>query len=214
MAFLDPFFHDVGMQLISPPQASNALLLNPPRVSGEAWNIPGAGQAIELARAWSRIVLREECQPPSEAIYIPFPREAGLCDAVRVSYQSEGMDLDVAQTFSMLSIAIKDFPARLAEPDATRAERAAAALLKTDAIAFQAVGTEGAFKYGKQRAPYDPFVCDWFELMRWWCEGSRVGFITIKATKEPVAEVLGPGKERNIRWFDCYAWSANSVDKS
>ncbi len=96
-------------------------------------------------------------------------------------------------------------PANDFESDLARAERVAKLLLNTKTqMRFETIGAEGIFSYGKQRASYNFLECDWSELLRWWCMGDSVGFITVKTTKTPQMAVVGPGEEVNIAWFDLY----------
>ena len=204
MTLSDPFFGKIGLQLIYPPPESRAALAKAVGGANVHSDIPGADQALDMTKAWVRNILRKEYQPPQETVYLPIPRETGLCDVVRANYQSGGLELEIAQTFSMFNVTVKHLEVKPTEDSAARAERVAKLLLNVSVISFQTVGTDGAFVYGKQKAPYDPFECDWSEILRWWCEGDRVGFITVKTTKGPARAVVGPGEESNVRWFDFY----------
>jgi hypothetical protein len=205
MALSDPLFNDVGLQLIYPPAESRAALEE--AVPGlNVWpEVPGSAGALKLAQSWLRIILRDGFHPPLDAVFVPFPRESGACDVMRTVYQADGLDLEIAQTFCLFNVTIKHFAAKSGEKNRARAERAAMLLLNTKAAAFQTIETVKVFEYGKQLAPYDPFDSDWLELLRWWCEGDRVGFLTVKTHKGLEMSVVGPGKELNTRWFDLYA---------
>jgi len=204
MAFSDYFFNKIGYQLIHTPPESRAALEKAAGGAPTHGYIPGADVAINMAKAWVRNMLRKEYQPPLETVFLPIRREAGLCDVVRSVYRAGGLELEVSQTFSMFNVTVKNMGARPSEDDAARAERVAKLLLNTKTIAFQTIGTEGTFVYGKQRAPCDPFECDWSELLRWWSTADSVGFITVKTTKAPEMTAVSPGEEANIVWFDFY----------
>jgi hypothetical protein len=204
MALLDEFFNKIGDQLIHTPVESRAMLEQSAAGAPTRADIPGSATAINMAKAWARNILVKEFQPPLEAVFLPIRREAGLCDVVRTAYRAGGLELEVAQTFSMFNVTVKNMRAKPAEEDIARAQRVAKLILSTTVIAFQSTGTTGILTHGKQQAPCDPFECDWSELLRWWSTSEEVGFITVKTTKSPERMAVGPGEEANIAWFDFY----------
>jgi hypothetical protein len=205
MTFSDYFFDKIGLQLIHTPPESRALLDKAARGVLTPSEVPGADVAIRMAEAWVRNILRKEYQPPLGAVFLPFRKESGICDVVRSVYRAGGLEIEVAQTFSMFSVTVKSVGAKPSEDGVARAERVARLLLNTKTpIGLQILGTEENFTYGKQRAPYGPFESDWSELLRWWCTSDSVGFITVKTTKAPERAVVGPGEDTNSVWFDFY----------
>ncbi len=204
MAAMDEFFTKVADQLIHTPAESRMMLGQFAAGTLPGTEIPGAGTAVNMARAWGRTILSQEFQPPPDVGFLPIRREAGFCDVVRTSYLAGSLTLEVSQTFSMFNVTVKNMRARPSEDDRARAERVALLILSTKTIAFDTTGTTGTLTHGKQHAPCDPFDCDWSELLRWWSTAEDVGFITVKTTKAPEMATVGPGEENNIVWFDLY----------
>jgi hypothetical protein len=205
VASLDSFFNEIGLQLIRTPPESRALLDKAGSAVVSHPELPGADVAIRMARAWVRNILREEYQPPVGAVFLPIRRESGVCDVVRSFYRAGGMEIEVAQTFSMFSVTVKSMGATVPEDGRASVERLAKLILNTKTpIDLETIGSEGNFVMGKQHSPYDPFDCDWSELLRWWRTPDSVGFITVKTAKGPERAVVGPGEEHNAVWFDFY----------
>jgi hypothetical protein len=204
MEIPDSFFQKIGWQLIHPPSSSVALLQAAAAGKRTGPEANGERVAIQMAKSWIGNILRPEYQPPQDAVFVAIPREAGLCDVVRVRYLVRGERIEVAQTFSMFSVSVEQTGPAVPAKAASQPEHLARLLLAVPDIGFTEPATLGGFSYAKQKAKYDPFACDWWELLRWWSEGNSAGFVTVKTTKAPHKAVVGPGEETNTRWFDLY----------
>jgi hypothetical protein len=201
MAIADPLFQKIGWQLIHTPESSQTALEHAAANPGQRPDDAGAGVAIDMAKGWIGNILTEEFQPPADAAFAAIPAEAGVCDVVRAAWRAGGLDLEVAQTFSMFNVSIKNTPEKT---NPAAAERLAKRLLTAAVIAFDPEGEEAGFAYGKQHAPCNPLQCDWMELLRWWSTASNAGFLTVKTTKSKERAVVSPDEDHNRIWFDLY----------
>lgn len=205
MAPTDYFFAKIGSQLIHTPQESRTLLERAARRTWTPPDIPGASVAIGMAQAWVRNIIRPEYQPPPGTVFVPFQRESGICDVVRTAYHAQGLAFEIAQSFSMFNVTVKDGATKGSNTETVHAAKLAKSILNTDTpMDFQNIGSENGFLYGKQRTTCEPFNCDWSELLRWWQDSRDIGFITLKTTKSPERAVVGVGEEDNTVWFGLY----------
>jgi hypothetical protein len=201
MAIADPLFQKIGWQLIHTPESSQTALEHAAANPGKRPDDVGAGVAMDMAKAWIGNILAEEYQPQVDAAFVAIPAEAGVCDVVRAAYRAGGIDLEVAQTFSMFNVSVKNRPGKT---DLAAAELLAKRLVTASVIAFDQIGEEAGFAYGKQHAPCNPLQCDWVELLRWWSTASSAGFLTVKTTKSKERAVVGPDEDHNRIWFGLY----------
>lgn len=205
-----PYDHRVGRQLIETPAASRQLLaaVPPPAPAPPAPGLAPKGQfEAEEAREWAAVVLKKPYLPPAEVPFLPIPQEEGVCDVVRARYRAGQAEVEIAQTKYLLSIRLIGFAAGAVAGDAALAARAARAALNEEGrITFDNSTAVGGRTWGRQgvppQGPVDPEWPHWLDQLAWWCEGTDVGFITLKATGGPTKEVISAAEEDNRHWFD------------
>jgi hypothetical protein len=201
----DPYLNPVGLQLIRTPAASRRVLEaaaagNPPAVP------PEAEFAIASAKSWVKAVVQDAYQPPVGTPFLAFPQENGLCDVVRALYQVGGTEIELAQARYLFSLKLTGFRDTPGAADEKRAQEAARrVLVKGDQFRFTRDGAFGTGSYGRQDVAaagrVDPAWPHWADVLRWWCEGTAIGFLTLKAAGGPTKAVIAPTEGLNRRWF-------------
>jgi hypothetical protein len=125
---------------------------------------------------------------------------------VRSRYVWAGRQVDVAQTFCVFSVTIA-WPKPSDEAMTDFIQKVGRTLL-ADSLRFvpQAKDTVGDTVFGNQTPtmppPQNP---DYIDHMRWWCDGTRVGFVTLKVERTPGRAVMSWVRELNLVWFGLYA---------
>jgi hypothetical protein len=201
----DPFFNRVTLQLIQTPASSIAALA----ASAKGLAKPASPQPefpIQSAKSWIKLLLKDAYQPSSDAAFIAFPMEEGVCDVVRVTYDAGEFEIESAQSKDLIIIKIKRSRFPSGTSDREKAEIVARKLLTLgDRIGFGQSGTFRAGSYGKQDAAskgrVDQHWPHWLDTMRWWCIGNEIDFITLKAPGGPTMAVISPSEDSNIHWF-------------
>jgi len=199
----DRFFTSVVLQLINPPQSSRDVLsaaqLKPPVIP------PKLEFEIDSARSWAGFILQNAYQPRGKDLFVPFPKENGRFDVIRCTYRARDMEISIAQSKYVISISVAGIGPDAQKPDREKAEIIAGKILAMpDRIRFQLAGTFVNGHFGRQEDPrgkIDPEWPHWLDLLRWWSDGSTVGFVTLKASGGPTREVISVEDQANIHWF-------------
>jgi hypothetical protein len=201
----DPFFNRVTLQLIQTPASSSAALA----ASARGLAKPASPQPefpIQSAKSWIKLLLKDAYQPSSNAAFLAFPMEEGVCDVVRVVYDAGEYEIESAQSKDLISIKIRRSHFPSGTPDREKAEIVAKKVLTlSDQIGFVQSGTFRAGNFGKQdvasKGRIDQHWPHWLDTMRWWCGGNEIGFITVKAPGGTSLAVISPREDSYIHWF-------------
>jgi hypothetical protein len=196
----DPYFQTMGCQLIEPPESSRAALL---AIRGP---VPSHAEfPIENARSWVYEVLKEPYRPAEELSFRAIPSESGGFDVVRAVYRAGGLKIEVAQTRNVFSLRFRNVYALFKGTDEERAEELARKVFHTDLpIHFR---NDGAFVLGRSHGPRvlfpraDPSWPHWMDELRFWTDGTDIGFMMLKAGGGPTREVIMPLEGANRHWF-------------
>ncbi len=168
---------------------------------------PGQKEAVEIATSWIDQIMVDSAQPPGDARYIAFAGDRqNRCDIVRVRYQWAGKQIDIGQTFCLISITL-DWPKPPDQPTLEFVKKVAAAVL-TESLRFEPQQTEthDGLTLGIQtQPPTAPDHSDHIDHLHWWCDGRQIGFVTLKVQASPGRAVMSWAKELNLSWFDLYA---------
>jgi hypothetical protein len=198
----DAYLGRVGMQLIRPPEASERAL-----EAAAGGSLPlndgGAAFAVVSAKSWVKMILKDPYSYPENTPFLAFRQENGAFDVIRARYHAGGLEIEVAETFQIISIKIKGFRFRTAVTNHDRALEAAETLLRTtQPIRFETAGVFEKGAWGRQaQAPGPPGWPFWEDELRWWDNG-EIGFITLKAAGGPTQGVISPSEGMNLHWFD------------
>jgi hypothetical protein len=113
----DDFFNKISLQLIDAPPSSRQALLAARSGATPANNPAAAWFPVESARSWANALLAPAYRPPESTLFLAFPMENGLCDTVRAIYTVEGVEVEIAQTQHLISIAAKRVKVSAGIPD-------------------------------------------------------------------------------------------------
>ncbi len=196
----DPYFQTMGCQLIEPPKSSRAALLAVRGPVPEHAEIP-----IESALSWVYEFLKEPYRPAGESSFRAIPSEGAGFDVVRAAYTARNLKIEVAQTHSVFSLRFRNVYAFFKGTDEERAEELARKVFHTDLpIHFR---NDGAFALGRSHGPRilspraDPSWPHWMDELRFWTDGTDIGFMMLKAGGGPTREFILPLEAANRQWF-------------
>ena len=200
----DPFFNPIAIQLIETPSSSREALqasANRPVNAEPRFIFP-----IDSARSWVREVLNEHWSYPPKTAFIAFPQEAGVADVIRAGYQTKDAEIEIAQTFHILSIRVRIPDRGSRQPAVKMAEELARRLFnQPDRMRFEESGPFDGGAWGKQISTRDPSTPpgwpNWVDELRWWSKGNDVGFLTLKAAGGPTKALISPAPALNVKWF-------------
>ncbi len=200
---VDPYLDVVG-ELLAGPSAEKRLQ---DIASRPDWTPdPALQKPVDSARRWCDAVLRPQFRPKASARFVGFRREEGLCDTVRCEYESGPYRLHVAQTVYVICIDVRfSGPVNRAQAPQV-AERVAGEILNAGpGMRFRLDGEFGGGVWGRRELAEsemsDPEWPSWSELLRWWCVGDRISFVTLKTEGGPTREVIVPAASFNASWF-------------
>lgn len=201
----DPYFNNIAIQLINPPQTTLTTLDE--AAQGRSYPVsPEAEFSITSARSYVQAFLTDLWHPPEGTLFVPFPAENGCCDVVRAHYRVGDVRVRIAQSKYLIAIVVDGFRLEAGVNKAAHAQVVAEAVLRTPKrVEFEPVGPfdEGIFGVRKEPAdgPIDDEWPHWTDELRWWYVDGVVGFITLKATGGPTRAEIGPQEELNRTWF-------------
>jgi hypothetical protein len=200
---VDPYLDAVG-ELLARPAADRELL---DIVSQPDWKPDPARQtAVESARRWCAGVLRAPFGPPSSARFVAMKRDHGLCDTVRCQYQAGPYRLHIAQTIYVLCVNVRmDKPVEAGQALEIASRVANEIFSAGPGMKFKLDGDWMSGKWGRrdiaEAERSDPEWPNWSELIRWWCVGERISYLTLKTDGGPTREVIDPSLPFNTSWF-------------
>lgn len=190
---------DVAEQLINPTEYELKQMADEAHPEAR----PGGQEAIQMAQGWILQVVADDSRPPLQAVYYAYEGDQrDRCDIVRVRYAIAENGIEIAQTFCVISIVI-DWP----KPDESslleHVLRVGRQLLKEpQRLNFEVSAEESGIIIGKQSTQQLPTGHkDFIDHLRWWSDGVRVGFVTLKKGKRPGRAVMSWAKELNLNWF-------------
>lgn len=203
----DPYFGELGLQLIRTPEASRRLLERAARDPAAIPAPPGTALPLAQARSWIRRVVHADLAPPAAARFLAFPQEEKRFDVVRAAYEAGGLEIETAQTRHVVCVRIRGFERPPGKPlEATIASAAEKLLALDEPARFEKTGSQqgielGTRVFGPQETTTSTWPI-WTDELHWWSDGTDIGFITLKANGIATHEPITADAEFNRRWFE------------
>jgi hypothetical protein len=173
----------------------------------------GQREAIVSARQWLESIATPEFQPPAAAVVSIHSGDASTCDAVRIeysrAYQFGELAVVVSQTVFVITVTISPRP----WPGAWRDNSLEAATLigrrffsDPTRISLRLEKQGKGVSIGRQDSAHAPSreARDWLDTLRWWCDGTTVGYVFLKRTGAGQAVLPSLELEPNKVWFKLF----------
>jgi hypothetical protein len=194
---------EVSSQLIT---LSDSEEKNMAAASGQAVYTKEKETAINIARAWTENVLNPIFRPPKESELIPFDGDGKQqCDIIRARYSVLQSKVMMAQSFCLFAIVI-DHSFSTDKPLLNQVtDLAKKVFLEPQRIVLKMSHQGGSESSGEQQAIEDESISpDFIDHLKFWTDGKKVLFVTLKVTRHPSRAVMAWPKGFNISWFNLY----------
>lgn len=164
-------------------------------------------KAWETARGWIETVLSKEFWPLSSVDFKVHLGQSKTYDAIRVSYLTDGYQIQILQSSIAMIILIKqDGLSQLEERTAEKKinEIAHKMFKDIESVKLNFEKKSERVLFGGQNISKDKlYNQNWSDTIRWWADDSQLGFYLVK-TKPRSPRLIVVGAEHDKRWFDSY----------
>ena len=162
--------------------------------------------AVDIARDWTEYILNPLYRPSASVLFFPLEGDGqNQCDIVRGEYSVFQTNLMIAQTFCIFAIIIDDPIPSDKSPLDHVTELARKVLLEPQRIKLAITSQSDGHCIGEQVEPVrDSSQMDFIDLLRFWTNGRKVAFITLKQTRQPSRALMSWAKGFNLNWFSLY----------
>jgi hypothetical protein len=170
----------------------------------------GQANASSSARGWIESVVNSSSQPDENVLAGFHSGAQGTCDAVEFRYavgeDSGRLDLRIDQTIFVLTLSATPrvgLSEWKGDAEQAASELARRLFVQSDRWRLQRVKTVGALSFGEQIIPptKPSDQIDWLDTVRWWSDGTGVGFAVLKRTGAGQAYKASWDLQPNRVWF-------------
>jgi len=173
----------------------------------------GQRSAATSAKGWVESIIVDSFQPHENVPAGFHNRDQGTCDAVEFHYYvgvgAGQLDLRIRQTIFVLNISVKPkvwHSTWQGRPERAATELSSRLFLHPDRLNLRRIKASSALTFGDQiiSAAKSSDEIDWLDTLRWWSDGTEVGFTVLKRTGAGQAYVTSLDLQPNQVWFDMF----------
>lgn len=167
---------------------------------------PEISNAITIARGWIEQLLTEACHPPEDALFIPFSGDGkNTYDVIRVHYPVKNRDIQIAQTFSIISVVVQ-WPLPKDKTAEEHVQEVIAFVLNDTQrlnLEFHQLNDTLLMALQKISDP-PPEYMNYMDHLIVWTDNYRIGIATLKKGERPGRAIMSWKKGFNLSWFSLY----------
>lgn len=173
----------------------------------------GETSASVSARGWVESIVSGEFQPKGDVGEGFHSGGPDSCDAVQVRYPVVGdlgeIDLRISQTVFVITVSAKPkvWPSNWKnDPERAASELGHRIFIQPERLRLRRVRDLSGLSWGEQIIPPGklPDQKDWLDTLRWWSDGSEVGFTVLKRTGPGQAAKISSDLQPNQVWFEMF----------